>query len=119
MNAGHPPAFVVRADGTVEALGATRPPVGLLDLPGVTFEPGIVELPPGAALVVYSDGITEVQRGSEQFGDARFGAVLREIAASSAADIARRIETEVDAWVGEAGLPDDFTLLVVRRTPVS
>jgi serine phosphatase RsbU (regulator of sigma subunit) len=66
--AGHPPAFVRRADGTVEQ----RPGGGRVL--GLTVEhltaTDTVELRPGDALVVYTDGITEARDpGGVQFDE--------------------------------------------------
>jgi sigma-B regulation protein RsbU (phosphoserine phosphatase) len=115
VNAGHPPAYLVRADGTFEKLESTGPPVGLLDLPGVTFDANVVDLPPGSSIVVYSDGVSEAERGSEQFSDKRLEVVLREAGTRDATEIARHLEGEVAAWLGDESNPDDLTLLVVRR----
>ncbi len=115
VSAGHPPAYLVGADGTVQKLESTGPPVGLLDLPGITFGANTVDLAPGAAIVIYSDGVSEAERGTEMFSDARFEAALREVVGREALEIARHIETEVASWLGNSGNTDDLTLLVVRR----
>jgi serine phosphatase RsbU (regulator of sigma subunit)/pSer/pThr/pTyr-binding forkhead associated (FHA) protein len=116
VNCGHPPAFLLLPDGRIEELESTSPPVGLVDLPGMAFEPRSAAIPPGAALVVYSDGVSEAQRGAEQFGDHRFRAVLAEVAGRTAEEIAQRIESEIGAWVGDAPHGDDVTLVVVQRS---
>lgn len=117
VNAGHPPAFVVHPDRRVDALESTAPPVGLVDVPGLSFERRDAELPPGSVVVVYSDGISEAERGEEQFADRRMADVLPELAGLTAVAAADRLEQEVAAWVGSARATDDVTLLVIRRLP--
>jgi sigma-B regulation protein RsbU (phosphoserine phosphatase) len=121
VNAGHPPAFLVHADGTLSELPSTGVPVGLVDLPGIEFSANSVEIPPGATLIVYSDGIIEANRSTmdeeagEFFGDVLFGKVLCECAGQPAAAIIERIENAVVEYLGDAPHPDDATLLVARR----
>ncbi len=117
VNAGHPPAYLVHPDGRVEALDSTSHPVGLVDMPGLCFERRERDFPPGAALVIYSDGLSEAERGSEQLADRRLAEVLPELGGATARGIVERLEAELSAWVGSARAGDDVTLLVVRRTP--
>jgi serine phosphatase RsbU (regulator of sigma subunit) len=66
-------------------------------------------------VVIYSDGVSEAERGSEQFGDQRLEAVLRDAGPRDANDLARHLEAEVATWLGEASNPDDLTLMVIHR----
>jgi sigma-B regulation protein RsbU (phosphoserine phosphatase) len=115
VNAGHPPAYLLHPDGSCQELEATGMPVGLVDLPTVTFASREVDFPAGATLVIYSDGVSEAQRGEEQFGDHRFGDVLRNRHAMSAEECAEHIENEVDRYLGDRPRTDDLTLLLLRR----
>ena len=73
-NAGHPPALVLRADGTVEALPyADGPPVGLSD--GGRREV-TATLAAGDSLVFYSDGLIERRGESIDDGLARLARAL-------------------------------------------
>ena len=67
VQAGHPHPAVLRADGTVEYLGAGGMPIGLID--DATYEGFETRLLPGDKLFLMSDGITEAAdaRG-EQLG---------------------------------------------------
>jgi sigma-B regulation protein RsbU (phosphoserine phosphatase) len=57
---GHPPAILVRADGTTEVLAAKGPVIGAM--PGMKFAPAEMTIPPGARLFVFSDGAYEIAR---------------------------------------------------------
>lgn len=116
VNAGHPAAYLLLADGSIEELDSTGMPVGLVDLPGNTFPRVTRPFPVGATLVIYSDGVSEAERGAEQFGDARFVSMLKGCAGLDAAEVVRRIEEDVRRYVGDAPQGDDLTLVVVRRT---
>jgi len=116
VNAGHPAAYLLLPDGTREDLDSTGMPVGLIDLPGTVFRRQTRAFPPGSTLVIYSDGVSEAARGEEQFGDERFGALLRNCHGITAAQVAECIEREVRQYVGDDPQGDDLTLLVVRRT---
>ncbi|MFC1230665.1 MULTISPECIES: PP2C family protein-serine/threonine phosphatase [Streptomyces] len=68
---GHPPALVLRADGTA---GFLTTPGGLLVgvLPSARFVGATTVLAPGDTLLLYTDGITEARTGKDRtalFGD--------------------------------------------------
>jgi serine phosphatase RsbU (regulator of sigma subunit)/pSer/pThr/pTyr-binding forkhead associated (FHA) protein len=128
VNAGHPPAFLLMPGGGIQELSSTAPPAGLMDLPGIEFERKSVEMPPGSTLVIYSDGISEAERGElgatiqeadegsrEQFGDHEFQKVLSQGPFGSSSECARRIHEAVEGWLAGSRTPDDTTLVVVRR----
>lgn len=75
-NAGHNPALLRKADGTVVALdGAGGLPLGVTD--EMEGEQAQVTLEPGQTLLLYTDGITEAASpGGQQFGTERLEAVL-------------------------------------------
>ncbi|MFO0803445.1 MAG: SpoIIE family protein phosphatase [Gemmataceae bacterium] len=58
-NAGHPPAFLWK-NGPVEQLEADGPGVGMI--PDMPFETRVTEVPPGSRLLVYSDGVFEIEK---------------------------------------------------------
>jgi serine phosphatase RsbU (regulator of sigma subunit) len=56
-NAGHPLPVVLRADGTVETAGLPGTLLGVFPDPELSDR--VVELGPGDAMVLYTDGVTE------------------------------------------------------------
>ncbi|MFG2720108.1 PP2C family protein-serine/threonine phosphatase [Streptomyces sp. NPDC048416] len=64
---GHPPAIIVRADGTAEFL---QTPGGLLVgiLPSARFTAATSVLRPGDTILLYTDGITEARTGEDRTG---------------------------------------------------
>ena len=57
---GHPPAIMVRTDGSTEILAAKGPVLGAMD--GMKFPALETEIPAGARLFVFSDGAYEIAR---------------------------------------------------------
>jgi PAS domain S-box-containing protein len=111
---GHPLPLVLRADGTVEQVGQPGTLIGVLEDPELTD--ASVELGPLDALILYTDGVTDEQNESEEFGEARLQAVVRECAGRAAADIAAAIEEAVVAF-GSGAPRDDIAILVAKVDP--
>jgi hypothetical protein len=110
-NAGHPPPMVCRAGGRVEELDVSGNLLGIAD----DMRAGATTclLGPGDALVLYTDGITEVRRDGELFGYRRLAEALRAVAGRDADAIAAHVHGAVTAFApGPAA--DDRALLVVR-----
>ena len=124
-NAGHPPAYVVRAVGGVDELLVPGVPLGALGASGgiraVATAPGelVAALAPGDALVWLSDGLIEcVNAAGEQFGYDRVRQVLAGPTASAAA-VRDRLLAAVRRHTGDQPADDDRTLVVmVYRAPV-
>ena len=114
MNAGHNPAVLLRADGTVEELKAGGVPLGLL--PAARFQSRAVTLEPGDLVCIYSDGITEAASPEdEEFGMDRLIDLLRAERGRSLAELVEAIPHAVGGF--SQGLPqgDDQTLVLLRR----
>ena len=110
-SAGHPPALVREADGTVRRLtGALAAPLGFLS---ARRGPEVVtELPPGAALVMYTDGLVERRGLSIDVGIDAVADVLRDH------DGAVTAAALLGALGAQRGQDDDVALLVARSVPV-
>ncbi len=109
--AGHPPILVLRADGRLESLGPTGHLVGMFDV--IRAEEEAMELGPGDACVLYTDGATDVRRDDQVFGEDRLAEVVSACRGMSAAAMARSIEVAVvDFQRGD--ISDDLALVVLR-----
>jgi len=119
INAGHPPALVLTADGTVQELQKeANCPLGLDTKPPLA-EQG--QLTPGQVLALYSDGLTELpMENGEMMGDEALTEHLRTLckasAGRSAAELAQGLTTILDQVQGDRMSSDDRTFLLVRRT---
>jgi phosphoserine phosphatase RsbU/P len=111
INCGHHPALCMRRDGSVERLAATATVLGAFEEWECTL--GRTQLAPGDLLVAYSDGVTEAQRGPEQFGEERLLEALRSCADAPPEAIVAAILDRVQEF-GAGDQSDDLTLLVAR-----
>jgi serine phosphatase RsbU (regulator of sigma subunit) len=113
VNAGHNPGFLVTPGAAPLQFKATGTPLGLV--PGMHYSSEHGSFPPGSRLLFYTDGLTEVFKGDEEFGPER---LLDEFCAcpSSNADVILDAlwGTLTDfAEGGEQG--DDMTALALSR----
>jgi sigma-B regulation protein RsbU (phosphoserine phosphatase) len=114
-NAGHCPPLVLR-QGRVTGLPADGLPVGLFC--EAAYAPQRVDLAPGDALVLYTDGLSEARsRAGEEYGALRIGSVLEQTLGLSAQATAARFLADLQTFQGGQPRTDDLTLMVLRRTP--
>lgn len=107
-NCGHPPPFLVRANGAVERLAATATVLGVFS--NWSSEERTVDLRAGDTLVLFSDGVTEAGIETEdEFGEA---GLLRVIEAASGAGAERLVDEIIHAVAAEK--QDDVTVVAVR-----
>ncbi len=139
VNAGHEPALVVRANGSVERLESGGLILGML--PGQSYRECEVALDPGDVFVLYTDGITEAMGpGTRIPGMEGFDALdeedddddddeittnffeehrLRDVVVSrrhdSAEVIRRAVLRAVEHHTQDIPQSDDITLVVIKR----
>lgn len=113
-NAGHNPPYVMRADGSVEAVPVTgEMALGVFE--ENTYAARRLRLAPGEVLVCYSDGVTEaINVAGELFLDERLAAVLAAQRSRQPDGIIASVVAEVDRFMGLAAVADDLTLLALR-----
>lgn len=113
--AGHNPPYILHADGSVEML-KTECNLVLGAVDGVTFKNQSLQLNPGDALVMYTDGVTEAEnREHAQFGESRLEATLAELKGAPSKQIVETIKTKIREFTDGAAQSDDITQLVIRR----
>jgi serine phosphatase RsbU (regulator of sigma subunit)/anti-sigma regulatory factor (Ser/Thr protein kinase) len=113
-SAGHPPPLVAFPDGRVEFLERAR---GLPLGTGIEskYRQQTLELPAGAIVVLYTDGLVERRGRSIDEGLAE----LRDAVAESSKDPDRLLEHVLERVVGSAERGDDIALLAARVLPVA
>ncbi len=112
-SAGHPAPRVVLPDGTVHSL-ETRGLVLGIDA-GQEYDEAFTELPGGAALVLYTDGVVEARRDGELYGYERLEALLQARCGLPARALAAAIADDAREFAG-GDLSDDLAVVVIRRT---
>ncbi|MCB0878404.1 MAG: SpoIIE family protein phosphatase [Thermoleophilia bacterium] len=127
-NAGHPepkllfPGGTELADGTIvdehdpkiTSIGMEGLALGILQ--DQDYEQKEYAFPPGAALVVYTDGVVEARREGRLYGQFRLERRIMEEAGAGAGQIAYSIYEDCHAYA-EHGLNDDVAIVVVRHIP--
>ncbi|MBC7461804.1 MAG: SpoIIE family protein phosphatase [Thermoleophilia bacterium] len=125
--AGHPEPKVLYPTGTVMADGRVigdEPEITSVGMEGLAlgilndqdFEQKTYPFPPGAALVVYTDGVVEARREGRLYGQFRLERRILEESGGGAGQIAFSIYEDCDAYA-EHGLNDDVAIVVVRHMP--
>ncbi len=110
--AGHPPPRIVLPNGQVEALDAQGLVLGVE--PSQEYAEVTAELPIGAAVVLYTDGVLEARRAGELYGMERLDAVLARRHALSASELAVAVVDDCRAF-GGGELQDDVAVVVIKR----
>jgi len=108
-NAGHPPPIITTSAGQVEYLDDTAG-VMLGACTTASFTTGHRQLPPGACLLCYTDGLIEVRRRDIREGLTALAETLRQSRPGSAEQTCATVES---ALVGTAR-QDDICLLTAR-----
>ena len=116
VNAGHNPATIVRADGTLELLEKGGLLLGVMA--GMPYESGTVTLAPGDVLSMFTDGVTEAMSpDGEEWGEERLEPLLVELRDKSAQEILDGVREAVEVFTDHAPvLSDDLTMIVIKAT---
>ncbi|HCE57076.1 MAG TPA: hypothetical protein DER09_04555 [Prolixibacteraceae bacterium] len=114
-NAAHTASLIVTASGKITELTETHGmPLGLY--PNRTYSQSEALLNPGDSIVLYSDGVTEMQNEDKMhFGNERFFEVLRENATLYPEKLINEIENSLADFRGMAKQSDDVTIMVIKR----
>ncbi|MGA8043015.1 MAG: SpoIIE family protein phosphatase [Terracidiphilus sp.] len=113
VNAGHNPGFLVQAGGDTCQLESTGTPLGML--PGMRYSSQRCVFTPGSRLLFYTDGLTEVFRGDEEFGSDRLQDVFSKCSSQNADDILVALWAALTEFGGGGPQSDDMTALALCR----
>lgn len=113
VNCGHPPALLLRPDGTVAALepSAPSPPLNMASLIGGGYTRDTLALTPGDRILLYTDGVTETRDSSGTFFPLARWARAR--TALPPRHLLDELHEELLRYSG-GGLDDDVAALVIR-----
>lgn len=113
-NAGHNSPLVKHADGTYEYL-KSRAGFVLAGMEGVRYRKNELDLAPGDAIYLYTDGVTEATDANNTlYGDDRLHSILEKYKDAAPHVICDEVKRDVDAFVGEAPQFDDITMLALK-----
>ncbi|TGK58299.1 response regulator [Leptospira wolffii] len=112
-NGGHPPPLIYK-DGIVEELPGMGPLIIPIEL-GTEDEFRSVEFGPGASLLLYTDGATEITDESYNIlGEESLKKILKEAVESHADDILNFSLDKILAHSGKMTHDDDIALMVIQ-----
>ena len=113
VNAGHNPGFLVTPGEAPYEFNAAGTPLGLL--PGMQYTGERRPFQPGSRLLFYTDGLTEVFKGDEEYGPERLMNEFSTCPADKADGILDAIWTAIDAFSEGGPQGDDMTALTLCR----
>ena len=113
VGAGHPPLLVARARGSTEAIASSSPPLGLVE--GDAFTETTVDLAPGDAFLLYTDGLYGREHDHTRRLTAERLAELLQPVRGDAAGLLQRVVDRVLNGGGDKPMPDDVAAITVKR----
>jgi serine phosphatase RsbU (regulator of sigma subunit) len=108
---GHPQPIVLRADGTAHPIGEPGTLLGVVEDPELSD--ATVDLAPGDALFLYTDGVTEAHAPDRILEAHDIARLLEGCSGGDAAEIVKCIEDAV-ADLGPGPAHDDIAMLAIR-----
>ena len=111
VNPGHNPGVLARPDGCITMLEASGIPLGML--PFMRYEMETFEFPSGSRLLLYTDGLTEVFCGENEFGCERLLEAFRSIPTEHADVILDELWDTLQRFSQSELQTDDMTALAV------
>ena len=125
VSAGHNPAFLITPGAEQpRQISASGTPVGLL--PGARYTTERASFPPGARLLLYTDGLSEVfrettlpdgEKQEEEFGSDRLLEAFEDTAPLPAEPALAELWATLEAFSQHAPQTDDMTAIALCRTP--
>lgn len=113
VRAGHPPPLLFRAGGAVEPIGCADPALAMF--PEIEFQETVTRLDPGDALLLFTDGATEIfDAENHQLGPEGLIRLVREQPAGVGLSLAK-LEEQLLRYCNQIHLPDDLTLIQLLR----
>ena len=113
VNAGHNPPMIMCEKKTCRTLAATGMPMGLM--PGAKYTAETLELPVGALLCVFTDGITEAMAQDNFYGEERLQESVQNRIKHPLSELVDGVIWDLRAFLGDHALQDDVTMLLLRR----
>lgn len=112
--AGHPAPYL-QTTGAVQAL-AVSPSLPLGVLPTYSAAVETIDVPPGASLLAYSDGVTEaLDMAGTLFGDARLAQLLDACSSMAPQHVVAAVADGIHDFAAGAEQSDDIALLAWTR----
>jgi serine phosphatase RsbU (regulator of sigma subunit) len=113
VNAGHNPGFLAQPGAEPRLFEAAGTPLGML--PGMRYASERCDFLPGTRLLFYTDGLTEVFKGDEEFGPERLLDEFLRCQAAKADGILDALWAAIQEFSEGGPQGDDMTALALCR----
>jgi sigma-B regulation protein RsbU (phosphoserine phosphatase) len=111
-NAGHLPGLCL-SEGKAKHLDVGGMVLGIVE--DYSYQEGIVDVPPDAVLIGYSDGLVEPENAyGEEFGVSRLEAAAQRVRHAAPRKIAESLMAAAEEWSGSPEQADDMTVIVAK-----
>jgi serine phosphatase RsbU (regulator of sigma subunit) len=117
VNAGHNPGFLIEPGAEAHLFEAAGTPLGLL--PGMRYASERRGFRPGSRLLFYTDGLTEVFKGDEEFGPERLLEEFAKCPDERADGILDALWAAIEEFSDGGSQCDDMTALALCRRAAS
>jgi len=117
VNAGHNPGFLIEPGEAPHQFDATGTPLGLI--PGMQYSGEKHGFSPGTRLLFYTDGLTEVFQGDEEFGPERLLEQFSKCPPEKADGILDALWITLEEFSTGAPQSDDMTALALCRCRIN
>jgi len=114
VNAGHPPPILIHGSQARHLL-STGTILGALS--EAQFRRASATLEPDGVLLLYSDGVIERRRDTEEFGLLRLEELAIRHREENAMAILNRMFQAITEWGNPPAFQDDVTLVVIKKSP--
>lgn len=118
VNAGHNPPLLCRRGGKFEYL-RSKPNFVLAGMDITRYQLNELQLKPGDALYLYTDGVTEAaDEQNTLFGEERLETLLADMGGKPAEAVCGAVAESLRGFVGQAAQSDDITMLCVKMNTI-
>jgi sigma-B regulation protein RsbU (phosphoserine phosphatase) len=113
-NGGHNPPYILRANGSVEAL-ESKGGLVLGAMRNTAYKAQKMVLQSGDGIFLFTDGVTEaMNRSDEQFSENRLEENLQRVLSASLPEVVQSVIAAVRNFSDEAPQADDITVLALK-----
>jgi sigma-B regulation protein RsbU (phosphoserine phosphatase) len=113
-NAGHNPPYLIKTDGTVQALSELHGPmVGVM--PGAPYDEAELKLDVDDKIILFTDGVTEAfDANGNEYGEGRLEAFIARSTKLGTKYLVESLVRDVDGFVDGEEQSDDITVFCLR-----
>jgi len=113
VNAGHTFPLLVQKNGQLRYLESSGTMIGAFA--GSSWEEQQAQIGEGDLLFVFTDGVTEAQRGDELYADERMERQVVAYCERSPQEIAGCLMEDIKEFADDATGTDDITMMIIKR----